>query len=619
MPSLKITELDFDEIKKNLKNFLKSYTDENGNQVFTDYEFEGSSLSVLIDLLAYNTHYNAYYTNMLANEMFLDSAIKRESVVSIAKHLGYTPTSIRGARALVTFDVIDPTGNPDTLTLEKYTPFTTTIDENSLTFVNLDPITIEKENGIYRFSNVEIVEGTPVEYVHRVYVPGPAEKYEIPNDNIDTTSLRVVVQNSFSDTTSISFNLAEDITTVGATSNVFYLEESSTGKYQIYFGDNVLGKKLSPGNLIRLQYLISNGSDGNISGTIEQSFSSSAVIGGGTITGEIVATQNSTGGAPKESIDSIKFKAPKFFASYNRAVTAMDYKAIIQTNYPTIESIAVWGGEDNSPPIYGKVFISLKPYSGYTISSTIKENIKRELLANKRVMSIIPEIIDPEFIHISLDTTIKYDKNIATISSNQIKTSAETAIRNYFSTNLQQFGNDFIFSQLSKEIDNSDPAIIGNVTKIKIQKRIVPSLNIDNIYDSTNPIKFNNKIIPGTIQSSYFNVYLDKIIYKAKIIDSPNQNPANYEGTGTLRLLDYTGENTLISNLGSINYATGEITIPVLSIYGFIDNISDIRINAESQSYDILAEKNQILVIDDSTLNTTSNRLTGLKINVSAI
>lgn len=619
MPSLKITELDFDEIKKNLKNFLKSYTDENGNQVFTDYEFEGSSLSVLIDLLAYNTHYNAYYTNMLANEMFLDSAIKRESVVSIAKHLGYTPTSIRGARALVTFDVADPTGNPDTLTLEKYTPFTTTIDENSLTFVNLDPITIEKENGIYRFSNVEIVEGTPVEYVHRVYVPGPAEKYEIPNDNIDTTSLRVVVQNSFSDTTSISFNLAEDITTVGATSNVFYLEESSTGKYQIYFGDNVLGKKLSPGNLIRLQYLISNGSDGNISGTIEQSFSSSAVIGGGTITGEIVATQNSTGGAPKESIDSIKFKAPKFFASYNRAVTAMDYKAIIQTNYPTIESIAVWGGEDNSPPIYGKVFISLKPYSGYTISSTIKENIKRELLANKRVMSIIPEIIDPEFIHISLDTTIKYDKNIATISSNQIKTSAETAIRNYFSTNLQQFGNDFIFSQLSKEIDNSDPAIIGNVTKIKIQKRIVPSLNIDNIYDSTNPIKFNNKIIPGTIQSSYFNVYLDKIIYKAKIIDSPNQNPANYEGTGTLRLLDYTGENTLISNLGSINYATGEITIPVLSIYGFIDNISDIRINAESQSYDILAEKNQILVIDDSTLNTTSNRLTGLKINVSAI
>lgn len=619
MASLKITELDFDDIKTNLKTFLKSYKDENGNQVFTDYEFEGSSLSVLIDLLAYNTHYNAYYTNMLANEMFLDTAVKRESAVSIAKHIGYTPISVRGARALITFDVTSPTGNPDTLTLEKYTPFTTTVNEQSLTFVNLDPVTIEKENSIYRFSNVEIVEGTPVEYVHRVYNPGPAEKYEIPNENIDTTSLRVIVQNSFSDTTSTAYTLADDITSVTSLSNVYYIEENTSGRYQIYFGDGVLGRKLVPANLIRLQYLISNGTVGNIAGDIEQTFSSAAIVGGGTILSEITATQNSTGGAPKENIDSIKFKAPKFFASYNRAVTADDYKAIIQTNYPTIESVSVWGGEDNTPPIYGKVFISLKPYDDYTISSTVKENIKRELLASRRIMAIIPEIIDPEFIYININSSVKYNKTTASITSDQIKTAVDNAIRLYFSNNLQKFDNDFIFSKLSKVIDESDPSIIGNETKLKIQKRIVPNLNKDNVYDITNPIKFTNKIVPGTLQSTNFNYYSDGVVYRAKILDTPNQNPANNNGDGTLKLVDYTEQNILISNLGSINYRTGEILIPILKVYGFVDNTPDIRFNAEPQSYDIISQKNQILVIDNSTVNTTANRISGLKINVSAV
>lgn len=619
MASLKITELDFDDIKTNLKTFLKSYTDENGNQVFSDYEFEGSSLSVLIDLLAYNTHYNAYYTNMLANEMFLDTAVKRESAVSIAKHIGYTPTSVRGARALITFDVTNPTGNPDTLTLEKYTAFTTTVNEQSLTFVNLDPVTIEKENGVYRFSNVEIVEGTPVEFVHRVYNPGPAEKYEVPNENIDTTSLRVIVQNSFSDTTSTAYTLADDITTVTSTSNVYYIEENSSGRYQIYFGDGVLGRKLVPANLIRLQYLISNGTVGNIAGDVEQTFSSAAIVGGGTILSEITASQNSTGGAPKENIDSIKFKAPKFFASYNRAVTADDYKAIIQTNYPTIESVSVWGGEDNTPPIYGKVFISLKPFDDYTISSTVKENIKRELLANRRIMAIVPEIIDPEFIYIGISTAVKYNKTTASITSDQIKTAVDNAIRLYFSNNLQKFDNDFIFSKLSKIIDESDPSIIGNETKLKIQKRIVPNLNKENVYDITNPIKFTNKIVPGTIQSTNFNYYLDGIVYRVKILDTPNQNPANFDGDGTLKLVDYTEQNILIPNLGTINYKTGEMLIPSLQVYGFVDDTPDIRFNAEPQSYDIISQKNQILVIDNSTTNTTANRMTGLKINVSAV
>ena len=211
MASLRISELDFDNIKINLKNFLKSYTNDAGELIFTDFDFEGSSLSVLIDLLSYNTHYNAYLANMVANEMFLDSAVKRESAVSIAKHLGYTPSSIRGARAMITFDVISPTGNPPSLTMEKYTTFSTTIENQLFTFVNVDPVTIEPADGIYRFSNVSIVEGTPVEYLHRVSAPGPAEKYEIPSNTVDTTSIRVLVQNSYTDTTTTLYSYAENI------------------------------------------------------------------------------------------------------------------------------------------------------------------------------------------------------------------------------------------------------------------------------------------------------------------------------------------------------------------------------------------------------------------------
>ena len=248
MANLRVSELDFDDIKVNLKNFLSNYRDSNGDLVFTDYDFEGSGLSVLLDLLAYNTHYNAYLSNMLINEMFLDSAVKRESAVSIAKHLGYTPRSVRSARATINFTVNNVVGNPSTITLDRYTPFTTTINNSSFTFVNLESITVSKDAGAYNFTNVEITEGIPLEFVFRVNVPGPTEKYEIPNLNLDVSTMIVTVQKSNTDLTTTTYNLADDALGIDGNSTIYFLEENPTGSFSLVFGDGILGKKLTAGN-----------------------------------------------------------------------------------------------------------------------------------------------------------------------------------------------------------------------------------------------------------------------------------------------------------------------------------------------------------------------------------
>lgn len=616
--ALRITELDFDNIKANLKDFLKAYKDENGDNVFTDYEFEGSSLSVLLDLLSYNTHYNAYFANMLANELFLDSTVKRQSAVSIAKQIGYTPISARGAKAKISFDVTIST-SPQTLTLDKYTPFTTEIDGNNYNFVNITPVTIEPVDGIYRFSNVEIIQGTPIEDIQRVYNPGPGERYEIRNDDVDTSSLVVLVQNSAADTTTVAYKLVDSITEVTPQSNVYYLEENASGKYEIYFGDNILGRRLTSGNLIRLQYLITKGSEGNVSGNIIQRFSTAATLNDGSIQNEIIATVNSSGGFPKEDIDLIKFKAPKFYSSQNRAVTADDYKALIQSNFSLIESIAVWGGEDNNPPVYGKVFISIKPFEGYEISSSVKKKITDEILSNKKIMSIIPEFITPEYIHIAIDTTVRYDKNISTLNSVDIRNAIDDTIRNYFSQNLQKFDSDFVFSKLSKLIDESDSSIIGNTTKLKIQKRINPSLISNNFYTKSNTIDFNNSIEPGSLQSTSFFYYEDTTnLISVRLIDVPDTTPADKNGTGHINIITFAGDRTIASRIGTIDYKTGVIDIPILSVVGFDSDSTDIRLTVNVQNLDIYAFKNQILVLDDSTTNTVVNRSSGLKITTIA-
>ena len=607
MANYRLAELDFDPIKTNLKQFLTNYRDKDNNLIFKDYDFEASSLNILLDILAYNTHYNAYLANMVANEMFMDSAVKRQSAVSIAKHLGYTPLSYRSSRAKVSFTVTDPIDLPTSLTLPKYSPFVTNINGNEYTFVNLDAVTIYPQDGIYLFDNLEIVEGQPLVYSYRVDLSGPSEKYTIPNFNIDTTTLRVTVQKSFTDPTIESYTLAENLAVTLPTSKVYFLEENPSGFYEIFFGDNVLGKKLEPGNIVKVEYLVSSGTDSNVSGNIDQTFSLGIQIGGVTVDTSILATQNSTGGDVADTLDEIKFKAPRFLSSYNRAVTADDYKAIIEANYPLVDSIAVWGGEDNDPPKYGKVIISLKPYDGYTISEAVKTNIKDNILANKKVISIIPEFVDPNYLYINIDTSVKAQTKNSRFTIPQIEIFVRGAIERYFTQELQKFNKTFVFSKLSKIIDAVDGSVIGNSTSIKVNKRIIPIIGASNGYTGDTVIKFANQLVPGTIESSTFYYIVNNVLYTTYLKDV-----LTAETTGTINLIDFLTGITLVSDIGSVDYITGQISFASLDIAGYIENANDIRIYSSIAGLDIKTTKDIILVLDDGKADTTTKRSSGL-------
>jgi len=606
MANYRLAELDFDPIKNNLKQFLTNYRDKDNNLIFKDYDFEASSLNILLDLLAYNTHYNAYLGNMVANEMFLDSAVKRESAVSIAKHLGYTPLSYKSSRAKVSFIVKDPVDLPTSLTLPKYSPFITNINGTEYTFVNLDAVTIYPQDGVYLFENVEIVQGEPLVYSYRVDTSGPSEKYAIPNNNIDTSTLRVTVQNSYTDLTIESYGLAENLSVTLPTSKVYFLEQNPSGFYEIFFGDNVLGKKLSQGNIVKIEYLISFGDTTNVSATLDQAFSLGTQIGGVTLNTSILASKNSTGGAAADTLAEIKFKAPRFLSSYNRAVTAEDYKSIIEASFPLVESIAVWGGEDNIPPKYGKVIISLKPYNGYTISEAVKTDIKTNILGNKKVMSIIPEFVDPNYLYITIDSTIKVATKNSRYTVPQIEIFVRDAVNRYFAQELQQFNKTFIYSKLSKIIDAIDQSVIGNVTSIKVHKRIVPIIGANNGYSGDTAIKFSNKLVPGSIISSAFYYTVNNILYTAYLQD--NLTGAT---TGTIDLQDFYTNAVLISSIGTVDYTTGMVSFASLNPTGYIENANDIRLYSKIDALDIVTTKDVILILDDGKANTVSKRLGG--------
>lgn len=614
MANYRLAELDFDDIKLNLKRFLNNYRDADNNLIFKDYDFDASSLSILLDLLAYNTHYNAYLANMVANEMFLDSAVKRESAVSIAKHLGYTPMSYRSARAKVTFSIPNPANSPGSLTLPRYSPFTTSIDNIQYTFVNLDAVTIKPVNGAYTFNNVEIVEGVPLEFTYRVDLSGPDEKYTIPNKNIDTTTIRVTVQNSYTDLTSTNYTLADNLSSVSSKSEVFFLEENPSGFYEIFFGDDIYGKKLKSGNLVKIEYLVSNGSDCNVSPELDQYFSLGTVIGGVTLGSTILASTNSTGGDVKDSLESIKFKAPKFLSSFNRAVTAEDYKAIIEANYPLVESVAVWGGEENVPPVYGKVFVSLKPYLGYTINTELKERIKNDILAGKKMMSIVPEFIDPNYLFITLDSKLKYDSKSSKYTAYQIETFARAKIQEYFSQELQKFDKDFIYSKLTRSIDSIGTFIVGNVINFKLQKRIAPLVSTTTTYTGSSAIKFANKLISGTIQSTGF--YYE---YNNEIKSVYFKDVLTTAGTSNINLYDLYNDTLLVDGLGTVDYNKGTISIPTIKVAGYLEDTNDIRIYSKIEELDIQSSKDLILIIDDSKLNSLAKVTSGLSVTVTPV
>jgi hypothetical protein len=611
MANLKIAELDFDAIKSNLKTYLKSQTE------FSDYDFEGSTMSILLDILAYNTHYNAYLANMLANEMFIDSAVKRQSVVSIAKLFGYLPRSIKGASAVVDITVNNPTGSPAAITLPRYTQFSTTIDETTFNFVNTEPVTINPLNGVYVFNDVTITEGSALNYKYIVVTPGPDEKYEIPNIDIDTNTLYVTVQESASNTTLTTYNRVSDIVSLDGTSKVYFLEENTKGRYEIYFGDGILGKKLTAGNIVTVYYLVSNGTSANFSSELSQSFTYSGTLAGGDVT--VTTVSNSTGGADRETITELKFNAPKSYATLDRAVTVDDYKTLVQQYYPYAESVAVWGGEENIPPKYGKVIISLKPFSGFVISDAVKNDIKTNLLAKKQIVGLTPEFIDPEYIYIGLDVEVKYNPRLTSYSFVQIQNFTDNTVREYFRTQLQKFNLDFYTVKLLNNIIDIDSSIYGCTIVPRMQKRITPTLNTVNTYSGDNKIKFSNRILPNTFYSSVFYFTVNTLTTRCIIKDVPDTTVPDNNGTGTLAVYDYLSGTQILSNIGKVYYYNGEVVINELSPEGYISGTS-LRLNANLQPgyYDVYSSKGQILVLDESGEDTNSNVVKGLNYSVIA-
>ena len=614
MSNLRIAELDFDQIKSNLKTFLNAQTE------FTDYDFEGSGLSILLDVLAYNTHYNAYLANMVVNEMFLDSAVKRASAVSIAKHLGYTPTSVRGASANIDVVVTSPTGLPNTLTMDRYTQFTSTVDGTAYTFLTNQALSASRSGSSYTFTDVDIIEGTLLSFRHAVSDTTPDAKYEIPSLNVDTTTLEITVQTSSSDTTSSIYTLATDITGIDDTSKVFFIEENSNGNYQIYFGDGVIGKSLTAGNIITIQYLVSSGAAVNVSSTVSQSFTAGGTIGGSSSVA-ITVNSNSTGGADAESITSIKFNAPKVNASRNRAVTSIDYESLILANYSGAEAVSVWGGEENIPPFYGRVMISLKPFSGFTISDAVKEGIKNDILKNKQILAITPVFVDPEFFYVNITADVKYYSALTTLTSGAVKTLIDSTITNYFSSELQKFNKTYNNSKLISLILAANSAINSVIITIKLQRRVVPVLSTSNTYTGDASIKFVNPITPGEVVSSYFFINVNGDQTLVKIADLPNDTPPNNQGSGVLRLINPVTGAIVSSDTGTVNYATGELLIPSLTPTALPAGTTDIRINAGVQEsyYNLNVYKNQILVQDDTAVNAASGLVAGVTVTSTAI
>lgn len=578
--NIKVSELDFDEIKSNLKTFLR------GQSEFSDYDFEGSGMSVLLDVLAYNTHYHSLYTNLAVNEMFLDSARKRSSVVSLAKMLGYLPRSARAAVAVVNVTVFNVPGSPPFLTLPNNSAFSSIVDGEIYTFYNNQSTTvIPNTSGSYVFQNVSLTQGTPLTYNYTV---ATGTRFIIPNANIDISTLTVRVQEESGSGSYTSYVFADNITEVGPTTRAFFLKEIDDELFEVYFGDGVVGYKPANGNVVTFNYFVTDKTLAN--GARVFTFDGSN-IGGGTVSvNTITAAQ---GGQEIEDIDSIRFNAPRNYSSQYRAVTAEDYKVILPQLFSNIDSINVWGGEDNSPPVYGKVFIAIKPLSGETLSNATKELIKTTILKGKNVVSIIPEVVDAQYLYIVLNTTIYYNPQQTNVSEETLKSLVRATIVNYNETDLNSFDGMFRFSKLLRLIDSTEESILSNITTISLQRSFNPTFNTKTSYviNIDNPI-YSEGVAEGAVVSDAFT-----------IDGSTEEFFFEDDGLGVIRLYYFASANTkkyTNNNLGTVNYTTGKIMLNDINITSATN--SKVTITIKPSSNDVVSVRSQLALIAEEQI-----------------
>ena len=589
---LEISELDFDAIKANLKTFLQSQTQ------FQDYDFEGSSLSILLDVLSYNTHYMSYIANMSTNEMYLDSADIRKNIVSLAKMLGYTPTSPRTPRAQIDVVVNNATGS--SVTMQKGTVFTTTVDKVDYEYVTNADITITPENGVYKFNNVPLYEGTLVTFKYTFDSNDNDMKFEIPSDRADTSTLKVTVQNSNTDTTQTVYSLAGGYNDVSSDSKVYFIQEGSENKYEVYFGDGVTGKKLEDGNVIILEYIVTN----TVKSNGASKFSLSGNIGGFTNV-TISTDSNSSGGANAETNESIKFNAPLQYAAQDRAVTSTDYETLVKSIYPNAQSVSAWGGEDDETPQYGVVNISIKAKSGTVLSDTSKADIVTQLKPYN-VASVRPVIKDPETTSVLITSNVKYDAKATAKTADTIKADVIDSLTTYNASTLQRFDSVFRYSKVTGLIDSADTSILSNITTVKIRKDFQPIISTSSKYN----IYFRNALYNphsghlssegGILSSSGF-----------KVDGNTNECFFDDDGAGNVRLYYLSGgvKTYLNSTQGTVDYSTGAITLNSMNIVS-ISNIDGaastvIQLTVVPSSNDVVPVRDQIVEMDIANSNIT--------------
>ena len=590
---LEISELDFDGIKSNLKTFLSQQNE------FTDYDFEGSGMSVLLDTLAYNTHYLAYNANMLANEMYLDSADLRSSVVSLAKQVGYTPTSCTSSTA--TIDVLVNGASGATLTMSRGTKFTTTVDGQSYSFVNNADVSIPPAAGVYKFSNLTITEGSYLNYKYTANTSDIDQRFIIPNDSVDTTTLTVKVQESSSDSTTRTYTLATGITGIDNTSEVYFLQEVEGGRFEVYFGDGVMGKAIADGNIVIFDYINSNRDAPNGA----SSFTLSGTIGGFT-SATVTTISNAAGGTGLESITSIKYNAPRDYSAQDRAVTAEDYKTLVKSIYANAQAVQVYGGEDAAVPDYGKVYISIKAKSGSNLTVVTKESIIQSL-KKYAVASVTPVIIDPETTYITLVVNFKYDSGKTTKDVTTLQTNVLNAIASYNNNTLEDFAGMFRYSQLLQDINEADTSVLSNITTVKMYKYVTPTLSSALKYTVSfnnalyNPHSGHNSTGGGIVSSTGFKIDGD----------TTNEHFLDDNGAGVLRVYYLNGATRVYtdSTYGTVDYATGEVILTSANITS-ISNVdgatsTQIRVFVIPSSNDIVPVRNQVLSIDTSNSTIT--------------
>ena len=583
---LQVTELDFDLIKDNLKTYMKNQTE------FSDYNFEGSGMSQIIDLLAYNTHYLAMNANFAMNEAFLDSATLRSSVVSHAKGLGYTPRSARAPVAYV--DVTLNSSTATSATLAKGTRFTTKVDGSTFGFVVNEDITTTPTNGVMRFINVPIYEGTLITSRYTVDLNNIEQKFLISDDRGDTTTLKVSVQTSGSDVSTTTYTLATDITQVTSGAKVYFLQESTDGKFEVYFGDGVVGSSISNGNIVQLQYVVTNKNKANGA----KSFSTTSVSGETDVTVALLVA--ALGGAEPESISSIKFNAPLDYSSQGRAVTTQDYKTILPTVYAGTQAVQVWGGEDNDPPIYGQVFLSVRTKSGTNLTQAQKNSIAVDL-KKYNIASIRPTFVNPLITKIKLKVDFKFDSKTTTKTVGDLETLIRSTLATYNSGDLLNFDVVFRHSKISGLIDATDTSILSNTTRLTLNQIITPTLNASTQYI----IDFNNALYNP---HSGHNATLGGITSSTGFTIAGNTNTLyiDDDGNGIIRTYYLVGGQTrtyVDASAGTINYSSGKIVLTDLNITSASNTDGTISVDILPASNDVVSVRNQLLEID--LTNTT--------------